>query len=107
MAATAAERVATLASHLSARPTSGENRSAETAYDPFRMPIVVGVARLTKPPHQGHRGTFLPSELAAEALTAAIADTGAPDLAKVRAKIDTMGMPFHRAEPTDNTTRKA
>jgi acetyl-CoA C-acetyltransferase len=89
-------RISALANHL----VSG------SSVDEYRIPIIVGAASITKPPHQGHKGGFLPSDLATEAVLSAINDASASDIHQLKASIDAMAMPFHRNEPTSSTTRK-
>lgn len=91
-------RIHNLSCHLSSQPTSG--------VDEYRIPVIIGAASITKPPHQGHDGGFLPSDLATEAVLAAIHDSGASDVGQLKSMIDVMGCPFHRTEPTSSVTRK-
>merc|ERR1719262_200109 len=69
---------------------------SEPEDDPYRVPVVVGVARLTKGPAQGFPGTDAktitsPVEICMEAVKAAAADSGAGDELLKRIKI--MGWP--------------
>ena len=81
------------------------NKTSTTSQDEFKIPIIIGCARVTKPQHAGFPGNFLPSQLAIEAVNEAIKDASASSEDALRNAIDCMGMPFHREEKTNNTTQ--
>ena len=81
------------------------NKTSTTSQDEFKIPIIIGCARVTKPQHAGFHGNFLPSQLAIEAVNEAIKDASASSEDALRNAIDCMGMPFHREEKTNNTTQ--
>lgn len=88
-----------------ASPAGPSPASSATADDPYRVPVMVGVARVVKGPAQGYpRGTTPTTwvKLAAEAVRAAAADSGAGEA--LMAKVEAIGMPMANTAPatTDN-----
>ena len=77
--------------------------AGDSAYeDEYRIPVVVGVGRVTMHPRKGQDGGFTPVTLMQEALGIAIKDTGVSKESVIR-EIDTMGMPgFNMAGETNN-----
>ena len=70
--------------------------------DEYRIPVVIGVGRVTMHPRKGQDGGFTPVTLMMEALKIALDDSGV-DHDSIISQIDSMGMPsFNPAGETNN-----
>ena len=98
-------RLNAIATHIGGTvpPPSMAPAAADAPYeDEHRIPIVVGVGRVTMHPRKGKDGGFTPVSLMQEALAIALNDTGVAK-ESVLSEIDSMGMPgFNMAGETNN-----